>query len=79
MRFFRRMQNIPWIVKRTNESAMMEVNRNATLLNKMGTQQARFIGHVMRKHSLEHLVTTAKVEEKGARKDREKILDDITR
>ena len=45
----------------------MEVNRKATLMNKIRTQQASFIGHVVRKHSMEHLITTAKIEWKRAR------------
>ena len=59
---------------------LMEVSRNATLLNKMRTQQQQFIRHVLRRHSLEHLVTTSKIEGKRARgRQREKILDGIAR
>ena len=53
---FQRMQKIPWTAKRIHESVLMEVNTNATLMNKIRTQQARLIGYVMIKHSLEHLV-----------------------
>ena len=69
---FLRMQEIPWRAKRTNESVMMEVNRNATLMNKIRTQKARFIGHVTRRCSLEHLG-------KELEEDREKVLDGIAR
>ena len=74
MWFFRRMQKIPWTAKRTNESVLMEASRKATLMNKIRTQQARFVGHVMRRHSLKDLGTTAKIEGKKAKgKQREKI------
>ena len=77
---FRSMQKIPCTAKRTNESVLMEVNRNATLMNKIRIQPARFMRHVMRRHSLEHLVTTANTEGKRARgRQREKILDGIAR
>ena len=40
--------------------------------------QAWLIGHVMRRHSLEHLITTAKIEGNRARgRQRGKILDGI--
>ena len=56
----------------------MECNRTATLVNKIRTQQAQFIGHAMRGHSLEHLATTAKIEQKRAGgRQREKTLDGI--
>ena len=73
-----RMQKIPRTATRTNESVLMEVNRNATLMNKMRTQQARLIGHVMRRHGMEHLVTTAKVEGKRARERQRKQTSDGT-
>ena len=80
MWFIRRMQKIPWTAKRTNESVLMEVNKNATLVNKIGTQQARFTGHKRRRHSLEQRLTTGKIEWKRARgRQREKILDSIAR
>ena len=59
MWFLRRMQEIPWTAKHTGYSVLMEDNRSATLMNKIRAQQARFIGHVMRRHSLEYLETTA--------------------
>ena len=61
------MQKIPWTVIPSNESVLMEVNRNAALLNNIRAQKAQFIGHLMRRHSLEHLATTAKIEGKRAR------------
>ena len=49
-------------------------------MNKLRTQQARFIGHVMRRRSLEHLVTTTQIVGKRARgRQRENILDGIAR
>ena len=78
MWFFRRIQKIPWTAKCADKSVLMEVNRNATLMNKIRTQQARLIGYVIRRHSLERLVTTAKIEGKRARgRQRDKILDGI--
>ena len=43
----------------------MEIKRKAILLSKIRIQHARFIGHLMRRHSLEHLVA-AKIEGKRA-------------
>ena len=62
MWLFWRMQKIQWTAKRISESVLMEVNKKATFMNKIRTQQARFIGHVMRRYSLEHLIRTAKIE-----------------
>jgi len=70
--FFRRMQKIPWTAKLTNESVLIEVNRSATLMDKIRTQYARFIKPVMRRHRLEHLLTTAKIEGKELEQGKEK-------
>ena len=69
------MQKIPWTTRRANGSVLMEVNRNATFMNKIRTQQVQCSGYVLRSRSLEHLVATAKIEGKRARgRQREKIL-----
>ena len=58
----------------------MEINGNATLMNRIQTQQERFTGGLMRRHNLEHLLTTAKIERKRVREGQiEKALKSIAR
>ena len=54
----------------------MKVKRS--LLRKIRRRQARFLGHVMRRQKMEHLVTTGKIEGKRSRgRQREKCIDSL--
>ncbi|GFN97452.1 UDP-glucuronosyltransferase 2a1-like [Plakobranchus ocellatus] len=63
--FLRRMLRIAWTAKKTNERTIRK-------------RQATFLGHVMRRGKLEHLVTTGKFEGKRSRgRQREKMMDGL--
>ncbi|GFO09420.1 eukaryotic translation initiation factor 3 subunit f [Plakobranchus ocellatus] len=77
MWFLRRMLRIPWTAKKTNERVLNEANKRS-LVRTIRKRQATFLGHVMRRGKLEHLVTTGKFEGKRSRKSqREKIMDGL--
>ncbi|GFO02086.1 endonuclease-reverse transcriptase [Plakobranchus ocellatus] len=78
MWFLRRMLQIPWTAKKTNERVLNEANKRRSLVRTtcIRKRQATFLGHVMRRGKLEHLVTTGKFEGKRSRgRQREKIMD----
>ncbi|GFN78083.1 LINE-1 retrotransposable element orf2 protein [Plakobranchus ocellatus] len=78
MWFLRRMLRIPWTAKKTNERVLNEANKRRSLVRTIRKRQATFLGHVIRRGKLEHLVTTGKFEEKRSRgRQREKIMDGL--
>ncbi|GFN84639.1 craniofacial development protein 2-like protein [Plakobranchus ocellatus] len=78
MSFLRRMLCIPWTAKKTNERVLNEANKKRSLVRTIRKRQATFLGHVMRRGKLEHLVTTGKFERKRSRgRQREKIMDGL--
>ncbi|GFO35583.1 endonuclease-reverse transcriptase [Plakobranchus ocellatus] len=78
MWFLRRMLRIPWTAKKTNERVLNEANKRRSLVRAIRKRQATFLGHVMRRGKLEHLVTTGKFEGKRNRgRQREKIMDGL--
>ncbi|GFN88941.1 endonuclease-reverse transcriptase [Plakobranchus ocellatus] len=78
MWFLRRMLRIPWTAKKTNERGLKEANKRRSLVRTIRKLQANFLGHVMRRGELEHLVTTGKFEGKRSRgRQREKIMDGL--
>ncbi|GFN88697.1 eukaryotic translation initiation factor 3 subunit f [Plakobranchus ocellatus] len=71
------MLRIPWTAKKTNERALNEANKRRSLVRTI-RKQATFLGHVMRRGKLEHLVKTGKLEGKRSRgSQREKIMDGL--
>ncbi|GFO28947.1 UDP-glucuronosyltransferase 2a1-like [Plakobranchus ocellatus] len=75
--YLRRMLWIPWTAKKTNERVLNEANKRS-LVRTIRKRQATFLGHVMRREKLEHLVTTGKLEGKRSRgRQREKITDGL--
>ncbi|GFO38911.1 endonuclease-reverse transcriptase [Plakobranchus ocellatus] len=64
MWFLRRMLRIPWIAKKTNERVLNEANKRRSLVRTIQKCQAIFLGHLMRREKLEHLVTTGELEGK---------------
>ncbi|GFO14574.1 eukaryotic translation initiation factor 3 subunit f [Plakobranchus ocellatus] len=64
--------------KKTNERVLNEANKRRSLVRTIRKRQATFLGHVMRRGKLEHLVTTGKFEGKRSRgRQREKIMDGL--
>ncbi|GFN87522.1 eukaryotic translation initiation factor 3 subunit f [Plakobranchus ocellatus] len=71
------MLQIPWTAKKTNERVLNEANKRGSLV-RIKKRQATFLGHMMRRGKLEHLVTTGKFEGKRSRgRQREKIMDGL--
>ncbi|GFN92781.1 hypothetical protein PoB_001928700 [Plakobranchus ocellatus] len=77
------LQNILRIsetAKKTKEIVLNEANKRRSLVRTIMQRQATFLGHVMRRGKLEHLVTTGKLEGKRSRgRQREKIMDGLAR
>ncbi|GFO19823.1 eukaryotic translation initiation factor 3 subunit f [Plakobranchus ocellatus] len=80
MWFLRGILRIPWAAKKTNERVLNEANKRRSLVRTIRKRQATYLGHVMRRGKLEHLVTTGKFEGKRSRgRQREKIVDGLAR
>ena len=78
MWFLRRMLRVSWTEKRTNLEILNTASSTRKLMNNIKRRQAEFLGHVMRKGKLEHLLTTGKIEGKRSRgRQRIKIQDGI--
>ena len=76
--FLRRMMRIPWTAKKTNEEVLTEAQTTRQLMTKIRKRQAKFVGQVIRRNQLEHLVTTGKFDGKRGRgRPREKMLDSL--
>lgn len=79
MWFLRRMLCISYTDRITNEEVLQRTKTKRTLLKKIRKQQSKFFGHIMRRETLEHLVTTGKLEGKRSRgRQRMKMIDGIT-
>ena len=78
MWFLRRMLRVSWTEKRTNLEILNTARSTRKLISNVKRRQAEFLGHVMRKGKLEHLLTTGKIEGKRSRgRQRIKIQDGI--
>ena len=76
MWFLRRMLRVSWTEKRTNLEIRNTASSTRKLMNNIKRRQAEFLGYVMRKGKLEHLLTTGKIEGKRSRgRQRIKIQD----
>ena len=72
------MLKISWIAKRTNVEVMEEAGLTRSLVNRIRKQQATFVGHMLRRKGLEHLVITGKIEgRRGRGRQREQIIDSL--
>ncbi|GFN93972.1 endonuclease-reverse transcriptase [Plakobranchus ocellatus] len=79
MWFLRRMMQISWTAKKTNDTVLEEADTTRLLISKIRKRQATFFGHVMRREKLENLVTTGMLEGKCSRgKQREKLIEGLT-
>jgi hypothetical protein len=67
MWFLRRMLRISWIKKKTNDEVLKLAGMERSLLKAVKKKQLEFFGHVMRKRTIENLVTTGKINGKRAR------------
>ena len=79
MWFLRRMLRVSWTEKRTNLEILNTASSTRKLMSNIKRRPAEFLGHVMRKGKLEHLLTTGKIEGKRSRgHQRIKIQDSIS-
>ncbi|KAG1670235.1 Histone deacetylase 3 [Nymphon striatum] len=63
---FRRMQRISWKARKTNEEVLRQTNQERCMLKKIKQRQYKFLGHVLRKQQLEHLLLSGKINGKRA-------------
>ena len=64
MWFLRRMLRVSWTEKRTNLEILNTAGSTRKRISNVKRRQSEFLGHVMRKGKLEHLLTTGKIEGK---------------
>ena len=78
MWFLRRMLRVSWTEKRTNLEIINTARSTRKLISNVKRRQVEFLGNVMRKGKLEHLLTTGKIEGKRSRgRQRIKIQDSM--
>ena len=72
------MLKIPWTAKRTNAEVMEEAGLTRSLVDRIRKQQATFVGHILRRKGLEHLVITGKMKgSRGRGRQREQMIDSL--
>ena len=62
MWFHRRMLHISWKDHVTNDKVLRKGRTERKLMNRIRAGQMSFLGHIMRKHGLENIVVTGKIE-----------------
>ena len=67
MWFYRRMMRISWKDHVSNEEVLRRANTERSLIKNTRQRQLSFLGHIMRKEKIEHLVVTGKIEGKKSR------------
>ena len=67
MLFHRRMIRISWKDHVSNEEVLRRANTERSLIKNILQRQLSFLGHIMRKENIEHLVVTGKIEGKKSR------------
>ena len=78
MWFLRRMLRVSWTEKRTNLEIPNTARSTRKVISNVKRRQAEFLGRVMRKGKLEHLLRAGKIEGKRSRgRQRIKIQDGI--
>ena len=79
MWFYRRMLKIPWTDHVTNEEVLKKIGTKRKLLTSVRKRLLEFLGHVMRKESLENLTLTGHIEGKKSRgRPRIKYLNSLS-
>ena len=67
MCFYRRMLKILWTDHVTNKEVLKKIGTERKLLPTVRKRQLEFLGHVMRKESVENLMLTGCIEGKKSR------------
>ena len=74
----RRMLRVPWTARKTNTQVLQQANTNRELLKQIKKRQLKFLGHSARKHKVELLSITGKIDGKRARgRQRQKYIDRV--
>ncbi|GFR91668.1 endonuclease-reverse transcriptase [Elysia marginata] len=74
------MLRISWTERKSNETVLIEANSRRSLIKTIRKRQASFLGHIMRREKLEHLITTGKLDGKRGRgKQRGKMMVGLKR
>jgi len=67
-----------WTEKKSNKEVLREAGVEWTLMKRIRQRQLAFVGHIMKRHGLENLVVTGRIEGKRARRrQRLKYLDSL--
>jgi hypothetical protein len=78
MWFLRRMLSVPWTARETNESILKRTKSKRCLMNTIRYRQLKFLGHIIRKGCLEHLVLSGKINgKKDKGRPRIKYLENV--
>ncbi|GFO20107.1 retrovirus-related pol polyprotein line-1 [Plakobranchus ocellatus] len=64
---FRQMLRLSWPAKKPNIEEIRDAETQRPLINIIHRRRAKFVGRVMRREGLEHLVTTGMLEGKRSR------------
>ena len=73
MWFHRRMLHISWKDHVTNDDVLRRARTERKLMNRIRAGQMSFLGHIMRKHGLEHIVVTGKIEGERSSRGRPRL------
>ena len=78
--FLKRMLNISWMDRTTNEAILKKANKRRALMTVITTRHLRFSGHVNRKETIEYLAMMGKIEGKPARgRQRMTLMSNVIR
>ncbi len=78
MWFLRRMMSVPWTARENNESILRRMKWKRCLMNTIRYRQLKFLGHIIRKGCLEHLVLSGKINgKKDKGRQRIKYLENM--
>jgi len=78
MWFYRKMQRISSMAKKTNKQVLIQINQDKSLFKTIKKRQFEFFGHIIRSKQPEHLAVCGKICGKNARGRRRKMpLDQL--
>ena len=77
---YRRMMKIAWTERVSNEQVLIRVGAKRELMRMVRRRQLRFLGHVMRRHQIENICITGRLEgRRGRGRPRIKFLDSLAK
>ena len=72
MQLLRRMPRISWTRKNNQSNLFREADTTRSYIKRIRKRQETFLGRVMRREKVEHLLTTEMIEGKRSRENSEK-------